>query len=141
VIDFTGITVVLHEPDAGVVRAGGLEAVGVVFRRLGGEIRISKALLAEREAAPPDRRADSGDRISAGTFCFAPALVPKVFRVSGHLMNLPVGHVCYFAAAERSPVRSQPAQRELSRSNRLARAGADNRGFRVRRPVTRLVPT
>lgn len=139
VIDFTGITVVLHEPDAGVVRARrACEAVGVVFRRLGGEIRIGKAVLAEREGRILQTVAlDNGDRISAAQFCFAPGpWFPKVFpSLVGHLMNLPVGHVCYFATPPGDHRFTFP---NLPSWNFPGVTGwpalvPDNRGFRVRR--------
>ena len=139
VIDFTGITVVLHEPDAGVVRARrACEAVGVVFRRMGGEIRIGKALLAEREGRTLQTVAlDNGDRISAAMFCFAPGpWFPKAFpSLVGHLMNLPVGHVCYFATPpgdHRFTFPNLPSW-NFSGVTGWPALVPDNRGFRVRR--------
>jgi sarcosine oxidase len=138
VIDVTGIQVVLFEPDAGVVRARrACEAVGVVFRRLGGTVRIARAAPGE---AAGDRLQTvalaNGDRIAADTFCFACGpWLPKVFpELLGPLMNLPVGHVCYFGTPPGDDRFTWP---NLPSWNFPGVTGwpalvPDNRGFRVR---------
>jgi len=138
VVDFTGITVVLHEPDAGVVRARrACEAVGFVFTRLGGQVRIGYVTPAEVEGRRLGAVAfPNGDRIVADTFCFALGpWMPKQFpSVLGKLMNLPVGHVCYFATP---PGDSRFTYPNLPSWNFRGVTGwpalvPDNRGFRVR---------
>ncbi len=138
VINFDAITLVLHEPDAGVVRARrACEAVGVVFRKLGGEVRIGHALLGERQGRALESIAlANGDRIQADTFCFACGpWMPKVFPdVIGPLMNLPVGHVCYFAPPpgdDRFTWPNLPSWNFPSVTGWPALV-PDNRGFRVR---------
>lgn len=138
VVDFTGITVVLHEPDAGVVRARrACEAVGFVFARLGGQVRIGYVTPAEVEGRRLGAVAfPNGDRVVADTFCFALGpWMPKQFpSVLGKLMNLPVGHVCYFATPPGDGRFTYP---NLPSWNFRGVTGwpalvPDNRGFRVR---------
>ncbi|MGE0439793.1 MAG: NAD(P)/FAD-dependent oxidoreductase [Gemmatimonadales bacterium] len=138
VIDFTGITLVLHEPGAGVVRARrACEAVGFVFKLKGGQVRIGHAWMAEREGRKLQTIAfPNGDRIAADRFCFALGpWMPKMFpEVMGHLMNLPVGHVCYFGTPPEDNRFTYP---NLPSWNFRGVTGwpalvPDNRGFRVR---------
>lgn len=138
VINLEGITQVLHEPDAGVVRARrACEAVGVVFRKLGGEIRIGHARMAEREGRVLHTIGlANGDRIAAETFCFACGpWLPKIFpAVLGPFMNLPVGHVCYFTTPpgdDRFTVPHLPSWNFPGVTGWPALI-PDNRGFRVR---------
>lgn len=137
-IQVDDITVVLYEPDAGVVRARrACEAVGTVFRKLGGEIRIGHALLAEERGGTLESIAlANGDRITADQFCFACGpWLPKVFPdLIGPLMNLPVGHVCYFGTPPGDDRFTFP---HLPSWNFPGVTGwpalvPDNRGFRVR---------
>lgn len=138
VINLTDITLALYEPNAGVVRARrACEAVGVVFQKLGGTVRIGHALLAERQGRRLDAIAlANGDRIAAEQFCFACGpWLPKVFPdVIGPLMNLPVGHVCYFGTPPGDDRFTTP---NLPSWNFPGVTGwpalvPDNRGFRVR---------
>lgn len=138
VIDVTGINAVLYEPDAGVVRSRrACEAVGVVFEKLGGVVRIGHARLAERQSRTLGTVGlANGDRIAAGTFCFACGpWLPKVFPdLLAPLMNLPVGHVCYFATPPGDDRFTWP---NLPSWNFPGVTGwpalvPDNRGFRVR---------
>jgi glycine/D-amino acid oxidase-like deaminating enzyme len=138
VVDFNGITLVLYEPNAGVVRARrACEAVGFVFARSGGVVRIGHAMPAEREGRRLQTIAFSnGDRITADTFCFALGpWLPKQFpSVLGKLMNLPVGHVCYFATPpgdERFTYPNLPSWNFRGVTGWPALI-PDNRGFRVR---------
>lgn len=138
VIDFTDITLVLHEPGAGVVRARrACEAVGFVFRRLGGQIRIGHAMMAEQQGRQLGAIAfPNGDRIVAGTYCFALGpWMPKQFpSVLGKLMNLPVGHVCYFGTPpgdDRFTFPNLPSWNFRGVTGWPALV-PDNRGFRVR---------
>ena len=138
VVDFTGITVVLYEPHAGVVRARrACEAVGFVLTRLGGQVRIGHVTPAERDGRRLGAVAfPNGDRIVAETFCFALGpWMPKQFPgVFGKLMNLPVGHVCYFGTPPGDDRFTYP---NLPSWNFRGVTGwpalvPDNRGFRVR---------
>jgi glycine/D-amino acid oxidase-like deaminating enzyme len=138
VVNFDGITLVLYEPDAGVVRARrACEAVGFVFTRLGGQVRIGYVTPAESDARRLGAIAfPNGDRIVADTFCFALGpWMPKQFpSVLGKLMNLPVGHVCYFGTP---PGEDRFTYPNLPSWNFRGVTGwpaliPDNRGFRVR---------
>lgn len=138
VMQVDDITVVLYEPGAGVVRARrACEAVGVVFRKLGGEVRIGHALLAEERNGTLEAIAlANGDRITADRFCFACGpWLPKVFPdLIGPLMNLPVGHVCYFGTPpgdERFTIPNLPSWNFPGVTGWPALV-PDNRGFRVR---------
>lgn len=138
VIDFKDISLVLYEPAAGVVRARrACEAVGVVFKRLGGQIRIGYAMLAERQGRQLGAIGfPNGDRIVAGTYCFALGpWMPKQFpSVLGKLMNLPVGHVCYFGTPpgdDRFTFPNLPSWNFRGVTGWPALV-PDNRGFRVR---------
>jgi glycine/D-amino acid oxidase-like deaminating enzyme len=138
VVDFSGMTVVLYEPDAGVVRARrACEAVGFTYTRLGGQLRIGYVTMAESDGRRLRAVAFSnGDRIVADTFCFALGpWMPKQFPgVLGKLMNLPVGHVCYFGTPPGDDRFTYP---NLPSWNFRGVTGwpallPDNRGFRVR---------
>jgi glycine/D-amino acid oxidase-like deaminating enzyme len=100
VIDLKDIAVVLYEPDAGVVRSRrACEAVAHRFMRRGGEVRVAHASLGEQTGRRMDTIAlVNGDRVSAGAYCFACGpWSPKVFpALLGPIMQVPVGHVCYF---------------------------------------------
>lgn len=142
-INFAGMTEVLYEPGAGVVRARrACEAVGVVFQRLGGEIRIGHASLGERGGRTLNTVAlANGDRIAADTFCFACGpWLSKVFpKFLGPLMSIPVGHVCYFATPPGDQRFTYP---NLPSWNFRGVTGwpaliPDNRGFRVRATAER----
>lgn len=138
-VNFKGMTVVLYEPEAGVVRARrACEAVGFVFKHLGGDIRIGNAALAERSGRVLQTVGlANGDRIAADRFCFACGpWLPKVFpAVLGSLMSsLPLGHVCYFATPPGDDRFTYP---NLPSWNFTGVTGwpalvPDNRGFRVR---------
>jgi glycine/D-amino acid oxidase-like deaminating enzyme len=138
VVNFDGITVVLFEPDAGVVRARrACEAVGFIFARTGGQVRIGYVTPAESQRRRLEAIAfPNGDRIAADTFCFALGpWMPKQFpSVLGKLMNLPVGHVCYFGTPPGDDRFTWP---NLPSWNFRGVTGwpalvPDNRGFRVR---------
>jgi glycine/D-amino acid oxidase-like deaminating enzyme len=138
VVNFEGITLVLYEPDAGVVRARrACEAVGFTFARLGGPVRIGYVTAAEADGRRLRTIAfPNGDRIAADRFCFALGpWMPKQFpALLGKLMNLPVGHVCYFATPPRDDRFTYP---NLPSWNFRGVTGwpallPDNRGFRVR---------
>ena len=138
VINPEEMTVALYEPRAGVVRSRrACEAVGVVFQRLGGQVRIGHALLGERRGQTLESIAlPNGDRITADKFCFACGpWLPKVFPdLIGPLMNLPVGHVCYFgtpASDQRFTFPNLPSWNFAGVTGWPALV-PDNRGFRVR---------
>ncbi len=137
-IQVEDITLALYEPNAGVVRSRrACEAVGVVFQKLGGQVRIGHALLGERQGGTLESIAlANGDRITADQFCFACGpWLPKVFPdLIGPLMNLPVGHVCYFgtpAGDQRFTIPNLPSWNFPGVTGWPALV-PDNRGFRVR---------
>ena len=138
VIDLTGISVALHELDAGVVRARrAIESVAQVFERAGGRIATAHAELGERSG----RRLDSlrlrpGEPLSAGTTVFALGpWFPKAFpELMGKKLRVPMGHVVYLRTPPGDGSYSWP---NLPSYNFPGVTGwpalpPDNRGFRVR---------
>jgi glycine/D-amino acid oxidase-like deaminating enzyme len=139
VLDLQKIQYVLHEPDAGVVRARrSCEVVAEAFRQSGGEVAIGLATLGER----------SGNRlqaiqinapfsiIRADWFVLAlgpwfPKLLPQLM---GQRIRTPMGHVHYFGTPPGDDRFTFP---NLPSYNFPGVTGwpalpVDNRGFRVR---------
>ncbi len=139
VIDVSGMTVALHEHDAGVVRARrAVESVVEVFRQAGGRVETAWAgpgsVTGRRLNALEIR--PSGDAVFAGTFVFALGpWFPKAFpALMGSRLRIPVGNVAYF--------RTPPGDNRYSHPNLPSwnfpgvtgwpALTPDNRGFRVR---------
>ena len=99
VFDLTGIGTVVHEPQAGVVRARrAIEGVAEVFRRKGGRIRVATALPGRADGARlRSLRLDDGGEIEADVFVFALGpWFPKVFpELMGRRLRIPMGNVVY----------------------------------------------
>ncbi len=136
--DLEGIGTVLHEPDAGVVRARrAMESVAEVFRHRGGDLWIGRADPADRAGGRLSRvRLTPGEPVSAGQYVFACGpWLPKVFpEVMGDRVRIPLGHSYYFGAPEGDPRWNFP---NLPSWNFPGVTGwpalsLDNRGFRVR---------
>lgn len=100
-IRLDGITVGLHEIDAGVVRArAACHTVAETFRRHGGRFVIGRAEPGRRDGG---RLADvvlgNGDRAAAEQFVFACGpWLGKVFpQIMGPRLRIPLGHTYYYA--------------------------------------------
>jgi glycine/D-amino acid oxidase-like deaminating enzyme len=139
VFDLEKIRFVLHEPDAGVVRARrACEVVAEAFRNLGGEVMIGTAMPTAREEQRLAAVQLTGPEgvLRAGTFVFA--LGPwfgKVFpALLGQRIFTPLGHVHYFGTPPGDHRFTFP---HLPSWNFAGVTGwpalpVDNRGFRVR---------
>ena len=102
VIRLDDITVCLHEPDAGVVRARrATQCVSEVFLdKLGGQMVIARAYPSmARNGKMDELILDTHDTVSAGQYVFACGpWLGKVFpSVMGNRLRTPIGQVCYFA--------------------------------------------
>lgn len=138
VIDLSGITVALHELDAGVVRARrAIESVARVFRQEGGQVKIAHAAPGPRTGRALDAlRLRPGESLSAGAYVFALGpWHPKAFpELMGKRLRIPIGNVVY--------LRTPPGDNRYSFPNLPSynfpgvtgwpALGTDNRGFRVR---------
>jgi glycine/D-amino acid oxidase-like deaminating enzyme len=138
-LDLSGITVVLREPRAGVVRARrACEVVAEAFRQAGGELRLGYASLGDRAGGRLQniRTAGPAAALTAGVYVFAlgpwfPAAFPEVMK---DRIRTPLGHVHYFGTPPGDDRFTFP---NLPSYNFPGCTGwpalpADNRGFRVR---------
>jgi glycine/D-amino acid oxidase-like deaminating enzyme len=139
VFDLSGITVVLREPRAGVVRARrACEVVAEAFRQTGGEIRLGYASVGERAGnrLQSIRTAGPAATLTASTYVFAlgpwfPTAFPDVMR---DRIRTPLGYVHYFGTP---PGEDRFTFPNLPSYNFPGCTGwpalpVDNRGFRVR---------
>lgn len=137
-IDVSGMSIALHETNAGVARARrACEVVAAVFRHRGGELRIAHAALGRRDG---DRLADvvltPGQPLRADTFVFAcgPWLPKVVPEAMANKLRTPLGHVFYYGTPPGDTRFTYP---NLPSYNFPGVTGwpalpPDNRGFRVR---------
>lgn len=145
VINLDRITAVLHEPDAGVVRARrACEVVAEAFRQAGGEVIIGYATPAAREGRQLRSLELSGPAatVRSETFVFAlgpwfPTALPQLM---GQRIRTPMGHVHYFGTPPGDGRFTFP---NLPSWNFPGVTGwpalpPDNRGFRVRMRGERL---
>ena len=151
VIDVDGITVVLSEPDAGVIRARrATQAVSAAFEALGGTIKIGRARPSKVVNGKLEEIAlDTGHTLRADTFVFAlgPWLGKMFPDVLHNRTSTPLGYVCYFATPpneERFTYPNLPSW-NFPGVTGWAALPVDNRGFRVRgsarpRPVPGATP-
>lgn len=132
-----GITVALHEPNAGVVRARrACEAVAEVFRHEGGRIVIGRV-------SPPEPgrfdghsvRLQDGTTLGADAFVFAVGpWLSKTFANMRNRMRTPLGAVVYFGTPpgdERFTAASMPSW-NFPGVTGWPTLPVDSRGFRVR---------
>jgi glycine/D-amino acid oxidase-like deaminating enzyme len=139
VFDLRGITVVLREPRAGVVRARrACEVVAEALRQAGGQIRLGYASLGARAGNRLQniRTAGPAATLTAGTYVFAlgpwfPVAFPEVMR---DRIRTPLGYVHYFGTPPGDDRFTFP---NLPSYNFPGCTGwpalpVDNRGFRVR---------
>jgi glycine/D-amino acid oxidase-like deaminating enzyme len=139
VIALRGITVVLYEPDAGVVRARrACEVVAEAFRQAGGTVVIGTAVREDREgnrlaglqlAAPAAYL-----RAQAYVFALGPWFPRYWPALMGERIRTPMGYVHYFGTPpgdERFTVPNMPSWNFPGVTGWPA-IPADNRGFRVR---------
>ncbi len=138
VIDLSGITVALHEFDAGVVRARrAIESVAKVFRQAGGEVKTAHAAMGGRTGRSLDAlQLRPEESFSAGAYVFALGpWYPKAFpELMGKRLRIPIGNVAY--------LRTPPGDNRYSYPNLPSynfpgvtgwpALAPDNRGFRVR---------
>lgn len=133
------ITVGLHEPDAGVVRARrAMESVARVFQQEGGTIRVARAHMGDVDGRTvADVRLEDGERLSAGLFVFALGpWFPKFFpALMGKRLNArTLGHVLYFSTPpgdESFRVPNMPSF-NVPRCTGWPALPGDSRGFRIR---------
>jgi sarcosine oxidase len=139
VLDLRDITIVLHEPRAGVVRARrACEVVAEAFRQAGGQVVPGYASLGDRSGSRLENIKTKGPdaTLTAETYVFALGpWLPKVFpEPMGHRIQTPLGHVHYFGTPPGDDRFTFP---NLPSYNFLGVTGwpalpVDNRGFRVR---------
>ena len=138
VIDVTGMTFALHEPEAGVVRARRTcEALGEAFRSLGGEVVVARAEPGGRENGRlREVLLSSGEVLRAETFVFAtgPWLWKTLPDVMDGRLRTPLGFVFYYGTPpgdHRFTYPNLPSWNVPGVTGWPA-LGRDNRGFRVR---------
>ena len=139
VFDLKDITVVLHEPRAGVVRARrACEVVAEAFRQAGGEVLMGYAALGDRDGNRLQNIRTTGPAatLTAGTFVFALGpWFPKAFPgLMGPRIRTPLGYVHYFGTPpgdDRFTFPNLPSYNFPGVTGWPA-LGPDNRGFRVR---------
>jgi len=139
VFDLADITVALHEPRAGVVRARrACEVVAEAFRQAGGQLLLGYASLGERNGSRLQNIKTMGPAatLTADTFVFALGpWLPKAFpELMGQRIRTPIGYVHYFGTPPGDDRFTFP---NLPSFNFPGVTGwpalsADNRGFRVR---------
>ncbi|HZI40115.1 MAG TPA: FAD-binding oxidoreductase, partial [Gemmatimonadaceae bacterium] len=138
VMSLDGITAVLYEPDAGVVRARrAVHAVAAAFEKLGGQIMIGRAKPSQVVNGRLEEIAlDTGTTLRADTFVFAvgPWLGKTFPDLFAKKTRVPIGYVCYFATPVGDHRFTYP---NLPSFNFPGVTGwpalpIDNRGFRVR---------
>jgi glycine/D-amino acid oxidase-like deaminating enzyme len=139
VLDLKDITVVLHEPRAGVVRARrACEVVAEAFRQAGGQVVLGYASLGDRSGNRLQNIKTTGPTATLTAEQFVLALgpwLPKAFpQLMGPRIRTPLGHVHYFGTPPGDDRFTFP---NLPSYNFPGVTGwpalpADNRGFRVR---------
>ena len=137
VINIDDITVVLHEPDAGVVRARrSTQAVAAAFQHLGGTIVTARVKPPTSNGKLNEIELDNGQKLRADTFVFAcGAWLRKTFPdLLESKMRTPLGRVCYFATPPNDNRFTYPnlPSWNFPGVTGWAALPADNRGFRVR---------
>lgn len=138
-INVEDITAILHEPDAGVVRARrATQAVAsIVTRALGVKLIISRAKLGPIvDGKMQEVTLLNGDRLRADVFVFACGpWLPKVFpELLGNRMRLPLGQVVYYGTptgSDRFTYPNMPSYNFPGVTGWVA-LPEDSRGFRVR---------
>ena len=138
VMSLDGISAVLYEPDAGVVRARrAVHAVAAAFEKLGGQIVIGRATPSKVANGRLEEIAlDTGTTLRAETFVYAvgPWLGKTFPDLFAKKTRVPLGYVCYFATPVGDHRFTYP---NLPSFNFPGVTGwpalpVDNRGFRVR---------
>jgi len=139
VLNLKDITVVLHEPRAGVVRARrGCEVVAEAFRQTGGQVVLGYASLGDKNGNHLQNIKTTGPAatLTAATYVFALGpWLPKAFPdLMEPRIRTPLGHVHYFGTPPGDDRFTFP---NLPSYNFPGVTGwpalpPDNRGFRVR---------
>ena len=141
VIAIDDITAVVHEPDAGVVRARrSCQAVASAVEKLGGRVITARARVSKVNAGRLEEISlDNGETLRADAFVFAcgPWLGKTFPDILANRMRQPMGYVCYFATPSGDHRFEYP---NLPSFNFPGVTGwptlpVDNRGFRVRGSV------
>jgi sarcosine oxidase len=139
VLKLDKITVVLHEPDAGVVRARrSCQVLADAVERLGGKVVLGHAALGEKAGRTLQSVQLAGPfgfaRGASYVFALGPWF-PKFFpELMGRRITTPMGHVHYFGTPpgdDRFSFPSLPSWNFPGVTGWPA-LGPDNRGFRVR---------
>ncbi|HUF51796.1 MAG TPA: FAD-dependent oxidoreductase [Longimicrobiales bacterium] len=137
-IDFSEFTVVVHEHDAGVVRARrACEVVAEVFRNEGGTIITARAApVPHVNGVMPHVMLEPGGALAAGQFVFAcgPWLWKVFPDVLGNRMRTSLGYVYYFGTPpgdNRFMFPNMPSY-NMPGGTGWPALGPDHRGFRVR---------
>jgi glycine/D-amino acid oxidase-like deaminating enzyme len=139
VFDLEDITMVLHDPRAGVVRARrACEVVAEVFRQAGGEVLMGYAALGDRDGNRLQNIKTTGPAatLTADTFVFALGpWFPKAFpELMGPRIRTPLGYVHYLGTPpgdDRFTFPNLPSYSFPGVTGWPA-LPPDNRGFRVR---------
>jgi glycine/D-amino acid oxidase-like deaminating enzyme len=138
VIAMDDINVVMHEPDAGVVRARrACQYVAAAFQHLGGQILIGRAKPSKITNGRLEQVSlDTGQTLSADTFVYAPGpWLGKTFpEIFANKMRTPLGYVCYYGTPvndERFTYPNIPSF-NFPGVTGWAALPVDNLGFRVR---------
>lgn len=138
VFDLTGISAIIYEPGAGVVRARrSCELVAARFQKLGGALTIERVTTMMRGAGQIDHLVlGNGDTVRAGTYVFACGpWLPKVFaHLLGPRMRTPMGNVFYMATPPGDPRFQAPhmPSHNFPGVTGWAALPVDNHGFRTR---------
>lgn len=138
VINVEEMSLILHEPDAGVIRARrATQTVVAAYERIGGKIAIGRARpLKIANGKLEEIALDTGKTLRADHFIFAlgPWLGKMFPDVLYNRTRTPMGYVCYFgtpAGDERFTYPNMPSW-NFSGVTGWAALPIDNRGFRVR---------
>jgi glycine/D-amino acid oxidase-like deaminating enzyme len=131
------ITVALHEPDAGVVRARrATESVAEVFRYGGGRVLIARVVPPEPGSFDGHTlRLTNGDTVAGDAVVFAVGpWLGKTFALMQNRMRAPLGRVFYYGAPMGDQRFSFPNMPSWNYPGVTGWPGlpVDNRGFRVR---------
>ncbi|WP_420614977.1 FAD-dependent oxidoreductase [Candidatus Palauibacter sp.] len=131
-----GVSLGLHEPNAGVVRARrAIESVAKRFEMEGGEIRIARAALGGSDGRRLNDVTLGGDEsLSGSTFVFAVGpWIGKTFpELIGDRVRIPVGNVFYFAVPDQRFMFPNMPSYGVPGCTGWPALGPDHRGFRVR---------
>jgi glycine/D-amino acid oxidase-like deaminating enzyme len=138
-LNLRGITVVLHEPRAGVVRARrACEVVAEAFRQTGGQVVLGYASLGDRSGNRLQNIQTTGPAatLTADAYVFALGpWLPKAFpKIMDPRIRTPMGHVHYFGTPpgdDRFTFPNMPSYNFPGVTGWPA-LPPDNRGFRVR---------